>query len=198
MRFVNGARRGLLAMPLAIPLLMLTLCACKRYPESYAPPLQRPNFEDPECWERVIHMTDVDAPDHFIADIADPLAANWRWSGKRLMVHLDVPAQEGLAQAPLPQTQMQHTKLAYHIEFAIPQETFRSTGPVTLTFLLDGHALDVRRYDAAGPYQFEKYVPPEWISSGGNIRLGAEIDKVFSSQGRTYGFLLIAIGLKRN
>ncbi len=158
-------------------------CSCDRYPESYAPPAQRPDFQDPERWERVIYMTDVDAPDHFASDIFEPLAGNWRWAGQRPMIHLQVPAQG---------------RFRYHVEFAIPQETFRSTGPVTLTFLVDRHALDAKRYAATGVYEFEKDVPPEWISQGGEIRLGAEIDKVFVPAGRTYGFLLIAIGLKRN
>ena len=180
MRFVKAARWSLPVM--------LALSACARYPESYAPPDQRPNFEDPERWERVIHMIDVDAPDHFVADITDPLATNWRWTGKRPMVHLNIPAQ----------TYPTQSRLRYNIEFAIPQETFRWTGPVTLTFLVNGHALDMQRYDAVGSYQLEKDVPPNWIARGGDVRLGAEIDKVFSSTGRTYGFLLIAIGLRRN
>jgi hypothetical protein len=173
---------------LATLLATLALCACDRYPESYAPPPQHPNFEDTGRWERVVHMTDVDAPEHFVADITDPLAANWRWTGKRPMIRLDVPAHQGLARAPF----------TYHIEFAIPQETFASTGPVTLTFLADGHTLDAKHYAAAGSYAFEKDVPAEWTAHGGEIRLGAEIDKVLSSRGRAYGFLLIAIGLKRN
>jgi hypothetical protein len=179
MRFVNAARGFLLAIPLA----MLALSACQRYRESYAPPEQRAAIDDPERWERIVHMTDVDAPDHFIADISDPLAGNWRWTGKRPMVQLGVPAD---------------ANVKYHIEFAIPQETFRSTGPVTLTFLVNGRALDARHYEAAGSYEFEKDVPSEWILRGADVRLGAEIDKILSLNGRTYGFLLIAVGLKRN
>jgi hypothetical protein len=163
-------------------------CACDRYPESYAPPAQIPPFEDAERWERVVHMTDVDAPERFVADIFDPLAANWRWSGKRPMLRLDVPAQEGFGAAAL----------KYHIEFVIPQETLRASGPVTLAFLVNGHVLERRRYDAAGSYEFEKAVPPDWISGSRDVRVGAEIDKVYSSNGRTYGFLLIAMGFKRN
>ena len=164
-------------------LAMLTLCACERFPESYPAPKQAPAFDDPAGWERIVHMTDVDARDHFVGDIIEPLAANWRWTGKRPTIRLNAP---------------EHAQRKYRIEFVIPQQSFDVTGPVTLTFLVDGHTLDRKRYAAAGSYVFEKNVPPEWIS-GGEVTLGAEIDKVNAvKNGPTYGFLLIAIGLKRN
>ena len=165
-------------------LAMLGLCACRQVPEWYAVPEQRPNFEDPERWERMIRMTDVDARDYFVADIFDPLAANWRFTGQRPAIRLTPP----------PRGQRK-----YRIEFVIPEVFFKVTGPVALTFLVNERLLDRRRYAAAGAYVFEKDVPPEWIS-GGEVRLGAEIDKTFSSKAdsRAYGFLLIAIGLKRN
>ena len=180
MRFVNGA-------PCFFA--MLALCACERYPESYAPPPQRPSFEDPERWERVIRMTDVDAPDHFLAGINNFLAINWRLTGKRPLVRLDVPTQLGFVK----------TRFKYHLEFGIPQASFGVNGPETLSFLVNGNVLDRMRYAAAGLYTFEKDVPQEWIS-GGYTTVGAEIDKTFVSRedGRTYGFILVAIGLKRN
>lgn len=180
-RFCRDTRRPAIALCAAV--IVLAACSCDRYPDSYAPPEQRPNFEDAARWQRIVHMTDVDATDHFVADIMDPLAANWRWTGRRPTVHLTVPAG---------------ARLKYHVEFVIPPETFQSTGPVNVTFLIEGRALDVKHYSATGSYQFEKDVPPEWISRGGDIRVGADIDKVLTTNGRTYGFLLIAMGLKRN
>src|SRR5208283_3852059 len=127
-----------------------------------------PNFEDPDRRERGIHMTDIEAPEHVVADISDLLAANWRWTGRRPMVRLDVPARQELGPAPL----------KYHIEFAIPEVSFRVTGPVTLTFLVNEHVLDRKQYAAVGLYEFEKDIPAEWISRG-DATLGAEIDKTF-------------------
>jgi hypothetical protein len=177
-------RRGRVLTIAALPAILpaLITCACERYPDAFAPPAQRPSFEDPQRWQRVVHMTDVDAPDHFVTDIFDPLAANWRWAGKRPAIQLRVPA---------------HALLKFHIEFAIPAETFASTGPVMLTFFVNERALGTMRYTAAGSYQFEKDIPAEWIAAG-DIRLGAEIDKVVSLNGKTYGFLLIALGLARS
>ena len=179
--YANGARARLIALLPAMSLALLT-CACERYPDAYALPAQRPNFDDPQRWQRVVHMTDVDAPDHFVTDIFDPLSANWRWAGKRPTIHLNAPA---------------YAPLRFHVEFAIPPETFRSTGPVMLTFFVNERALGTMRYTGTGSYEFEKDVPPDWIA-GSDIRLGAEIDKVLLLKGRTYGFLLIALGLARS
>lgn len=127
-------------------------------------------------------MTDVDARDHIIADIFDPLAANWRWTGKNPSIRLNTPP---------------NLHRAFRIEFVIPEQGFRVTGPVTLTFLVNGHVLDRKRYAAAGTYVFEKDVPSEWIATG-DVTLGAEIDKVLPApSGPPYGFLMVAIGLKR-
>ena len=158
------------------------LCACERWPEAYPVPAQQPTFEDAERWERIVHMTDVDAHDHFTGDIFDPLSANWRWTGKKPLIRLNAPAG---------------VRRNYSIQFVIPDAAFRVTGPVTLTFLVNGHVLDRRSYSAAGPYTFEKEVPSEWIS-GGETTLGAQIDKTYKAENQpAYGFLMVAIGLKR-
>ena len=127
-------------------------------------------------------MTDVDARDHFVADIFEPLAANWRWTGRNPTIRLKAPPN--LARA-------------YSIEFAIPERDLRITGPVTLTFLVNGHVLDRKRYTAAGAYVFEKQIPPEWMATG-EATLAAEIDKVLPvPNGPPFGFLIVSIGLKR-
>jgi len=165
-------------------LAILPVCACEHWPESYAVPVQRPAFDDPDRWERVVRMTDVDAQEHFMSDIFDPLAGTWRWTGRRPMLRLHAPEQ---------------TRRSYFIDFAIPQQTLKSTGPVTLTFLVNGHILDRRTYKTAGENTFEKVVPSEWLT-GGDTTLGAEIDKTYTqkSGGRSYGFLLISLGFRRN
>ena len=132
MYFMNGARGPWIVISLG-----LLACACERYPDAYAPPAQRPDFEDPQRWQRVVHMTDVDAPEHFVADIFDPLAANWRWAEKRPAIHLNVP-NDNVSN----QNISNRAPLRFHIEFAIPPETFRSTGSVTdLTFFVNQRAL---------------------------------------------------------
>ena len=165
-------------------LAVLPLCCCAYQPDSFPVPLQRPPFDDPDRWERVVRMTDVDAQEHFVSDVFDPLAATWRWTGQRPTIRLHAP---------------ERAALQYHMEFAIPQETLKSTGPVTLTFLVNGHILDRRTYKTAGENTFAKVVPSPWMT-GGDTTLGAEIDKTYTqkSGGRSYGFLLISLGFRRN
>ena len=169
-------------------LAMLTLCSCERAAEFYPLPAQRPAFPDPDLWERIVQMTDADAQEHFVADVFDPLAANWRWTGKRPLLRLDVPQLTAPA----------HASLRYHIQFAVPELTLQANGPVTLTFLVNGHSLDRKQYVAAGEYTFEKNIPAAWIT-GGDTRLGAEIDRTFQPKntGPKFGFILVALGLKR-
>ena len=158
------------------------MCSCGRVPDSYVLPVQRPRFDDPQTWERMVRMTDVDARDHFVGEIFEPLAANWRWTGKNPTIRLEAPP---------------NLQRAYRIEFAIPEQDLRVTGPVTLTFVVNGHVLDRKQYTAAGAYVFEEQVPPEWIATG-EATLGAEIDKVMPApSGPPLGFLIVSIGLKK-
>ena len=91
--------------------------SCNRVPDSFPVPEQQPRIDDPHTWERIVRMTDVDARDTFVADIFEPLAANWRWTGKNPTIRLMVPP---------------HLHRAYRIEFVIPEQSFRVTGPVEL------------------------------------------------------------------
>ena len=167
-------------------LAMLALCSCEQSAEFYPMPAQRPAFFDPDRWERIVQMTDGDAQQHFVADVFEPLAANWRWTGKRPLLRLNVPR--------LPA----HASLIYHIEFALSEYNFQTEAPVNLTFLVNGHVLDHEQYTAHGLFAFDKEIPQEWISSG-DTTLGAEIDRTFQlkNTGPRFGFILVALGLKR-
>jgi hypothetical protein len=165
-------------------LVLLPLSSCEHGPDYYSVPAQRTSSDDPNHWERIVRMTDADAPEHFLGDILEPLSGTWRWTGKRPSIRLRAPA---------------HAQRAYFIDFAIPENTLKSTGPVTLTYLVNGRVLEQRQYSTPGEYTFEKDVPPEWIATTVTT-LGAEINKTYSEPGtgKAYGFLLVSLGLKRN
>jgi len=163
------------------------LCACQNMPESYAPPVQRPIFEEyhPE-FVNIVNMGDVDAPTRFVQDIS-PLAEgaehSWRWCKQRPTVKIRVKAT---------------ANLKYTVDLAVPDVTFRDTGPVTISFYVNQHLLDRAQYTAAGQYHFEKAVPPDWIAPREDILLAASIDKVWVSKkgDEREGFILTRIGLK--
>jgi len=160
------------------------LGACRNLPEAYAPPEQRPLIlvDRPYRVRRVISMDDSDAPSRFVRDISPALAGTWRWTGQRPAIDIFMRVNEGVR---------------YVIDFALPEVTFKATGPVTVSFLVNDHLLDSVRYTEAGDKHFEKPVPAEWIPVGRDSTVGAEIDKVWTAPDdrAKLGFVLVRIGL---
>jgi hypothetical protein len=154
-------------------------------PAPYAPPEQRQPFENfaPYRVRRVVNMADGDAEKHFVRDIGG-LAGTWRWTGKHPEVRV-----------LLRTNQMLH----YVIDFTIVEATFKDTGPVTLSFFVNGHLLDQATYKAPGSQHFDKPVPEEWVEAGKDATVAAEIDKVWVSpvDGAALGFILSGIGLRQ-
>jgi hypothetical protein len=170
----------LLALPGAV-----LLCGCQNLPAPYAPPEQRQSFENfaPYRIRRVVNMADGDAEKHFVRDIGG-LGGTWRWTGKHPEVRVFLRTN-----------QMLH----YVIDFTIVEATFKDTGPVTLSFFVNGHLLDKATYEAPGSQHFEKPVPEEWVEAGKDATVAAEIDKVWISpaDGAALGFILTGIGLRQ-
>lgn len=160
----------------------ISLAGCQNIPPPYAPPEQRPRFEDPAHWQRIVHMADVDAPEHFIRDISAHLDGSWRWSAKRPAMKIHALSADGLK---------------YKVELAVPEVTLRATGPVTIAFLINNKLLDRVRYDTPGTYRFEKPVPSDWIHAGEDAVLEAEIDKIYMDRNTPRGFILLSMGLER-
>jgi len=168
---------------LVAALLALALCSCRSLPQEYPPPEQRPSFEGYRLPAgRIVNMDDPDAALHFVRDISPGLAANWRWTDQRPAVRIRVRAVENLK---------------YTIDFTLPEATFKDTGPVTVTFTVNDHALDHVRYAAAGSRHFEKAVPADWIALNKDAIVGVEVDKPWISKedGVHLGLILTRIGL---
>jgi hypothetical protein len=168
------------------PILCLAAClgACQNLPEPYAPPEQRHPVEAPRPYriDRVINMSDDDAPAHFVRDISPVLADSWRWTGKHPAIEVNLRANDGVR---------------YVIDFTLPEVTFQATGPVTLSFYVNEHELGSVRYAEPGDKHFEKPVPQEWIPIGRKSTVAAEIDKTWTgpTDGNQLGFILTRIGL---
>ena len=162
------------------------LCGCGNLPEPYAPPAQRPFFEAPPEAARILNMGDADAESHFVQGISAELEGNtWRWTGKRPTIRLRPNSNRSLA---------------YSIDFAIAGSTFQQTGPVTLSFFVNDHLLDRVHYATPGRRRFEKPVPAEWLVSGEEATLAAEVDKVWTPPQRgaaPLGFILVSLGLEK-
>jgi hypothetical protein len=153
-------------------------------PEPYAPPVQRQPMETfrPYRIKRVINMSDPDAPAHFVQDIPGGLEGSWRWTLQKPTVKVRVRSNDDVK---------------FVIDFTLPDVTMKDTGPVTVTFSVNGHVLEAVRYAASGREHFEKPVPAEWIVPDQDALLAAEIDKLWVSKedGVKLGFILTRIGL---
>jgi len=161
----------------------LAIGACQRGPSPYPLPEQEPQFIGfkPHA-ERVLNMADADAPSYFLRDIQPDLHESWRWAMRRPAVKIKVHAA---------------TNVKYTLDFALPEITFRDTGPVTIAFMVNDHLLARVRYEHAGSYHFEKEVPEAWLTPGTEATVGAEIDKMWTStlDGAQFGFIIMRMGL---
>jgi len=157
---------------------VLAETGCQNMPEAYAPPLQRPAVEKfhPYRMQAIVSMSDNDAETHFVQDITPLATSSWRWTGKKPTVRVKARTSEDLR---------------YTIDFVLPEEHFRKTGPVNIAFLVNDRVLDRAHYSNAGNQHFEKRIPTGWVSADQNITVAAEIDKVSAD----LGMVLVRIGI---
>jgi hypothetical protein len=167
-----------------LPCAALLLSSCQQMPEPYAPPVQRQPFENfrPYRIQRVVRMNAPDAPAHFVQDISPASEGMWRWTQQKPTVKIKVRTTENLK---------------YTIDFSLAEATMKDTGPVTLSFSVNGHVLSQVRYEKSGDYHYENPVPPEWLTVDQDVLVAAEIDKMWvsKSDGVKLGFILTRIGL---
>jgi len=163
---------------------MLTSSACQNMPGPFAPPVQRQPLADfrPYRISGIVNMSDADAQTRFVQDITGLQAATWRWTGKRPTVRVMTRSTENLK---------------YTIDFAIVEATLATTGPVTVTFLVNDRVLDRARYTHAGSQHFEKPIPAGWVTAGEDVTVGAEVDKLWvpADNSPKLGMILVRMGL---
>lgn len=168
-------------------LLPMSFTGCVSQPVSYAPPAQRKPLA-PEILVRAQPMLDMSEPrveQSIVADIArGAQGAPWRWTGPRPTVKIAVKST---------------SKLRYHMELALPEVTFKDTGPVTISYFVNDQLLDKVRYDSSGQKVFDKPVPSALLKPMSDNLLAAEIDKPWlsKSDGQKLGFILSRIGLQQ-
>ena len=148
-------------------------------PEQYTTSASVPAFT-----ASMIEMSDPEAPLHFVSDIESELHAdNWRWTLKRPTINIGIP-------------DVNHLKCS--ADFSLWEGAFKQTGPVTVSFAVNGRTLAQVRYATAGLKHFEKPVPSDWLHTPGDSSVSAEIDKTFAANdGRILGFILVRMGFVR-
>jgi hypothetical protein len=168
-------------------LVLLLACACQRLPEVYPPPEQRHPVEGNigERASMMIEMRDPIAPTHFVQDIKPKLEGGyWRWTGKKPTLKILLVKAQGLK---------------FVSDFTVYEACLKQTGPVTITFTIDGQTIDKQTYTTPGYKHLDKPVNPEWLQTGVPTVISAEIDKLYHdpSDGADLGFILTKIGFER-
>lgn len=169
---------------MAVPLLLLT--ACEREPQWVPMPPQQvfnPQAE-PARYLTFIRMNDTKAPAFLSADInpGPPEGVGWRWTRQRPELKFTLE-------------ETQNRRVVWN--FGITPATFRQTGPVTITFFVNGRMLDRVRYAEPGDRHFEKPVAAEWLKPHQPTLIAAQIDPVFVSPGDgvKLGIILASAGI---
>jgi hypothetical protein len=171
---------------IAVAILSLLLCSCDRLPETYPPPEQRqPLALTPDPSAMMVDMNDPDSSQHVVKDIYyDAPGSPWRWTAGHPTVKVLVYATDNV-------------KLSS--DFAIWDEGFKQTGPIELSFVVNGRLLGKEKYASPGYKHFEKAVPADWLSPDMESTISVDVDKLYVSplDGVKFGFILTRIGFLR-
>jgi hypothetical protein len=171
---------------LACLLSLLCLAACDRPPESYPPPEQRPPVEGitPLPAAMMVSMQGSDADMAIVKDIYPATdGINWRWTKQQPTVRVLVLSTTGIK---------------YAADFSLWDDAFKITGPLEISFLVNGKLLDKVRYTTSGAKHFEKLVPADWLVDNTEATVGLAVDKLYTApaDGAKFGVILVRVGLK--
>ncbi|HLI86631.1 MAG TPA: hypothetical protein VKV17_22180 [Bryobacteraceae bacterium] len=138
---------------------------------------------DPGGVSAAVRMSDADADDYIVRDIGTMPGA-WRWA----FAHPELRFRLRSAGA---------WRLTAQI--AIPEVTFRVTGPVRVTYFVDGRKLGAIRCDHPGQFVIDQAVPAEWLAPGRYLHVTFEADRhwVSPEDGAQLSFQLFQAGFQK-
>jgi hypothetical protein len=172
-----------------VPLLLAlaTTFACATIPESLTvPPQHHPALlkDAPVFTRGLLQMSEPETDGYIVQDIPLGETGPWRWTGVKPTVKFYLTSVEGYRA---------------RLEYTVAEVTFKSTGPVTFRFLVNGHLLDTRLHKQHGTFVYDKPIPAQMLKGNSDNELAIEVDKPFVAEGdgAKLGFILSAIGLVR-
>jgi hypothetical protein len=160
----------------------LLTVSCGREPGVYAAPPQRSIDlgPDPDGPHAFVNMDDPVVDDYLVNDIS-PERGFRRWAFIRPELRFRL-------------NDVRH--LIFTAEFAIPEVTYKVTGPVTVSYAVNGRTLGAIRCDHAGDFRLEKPVPDGLVEPGKFVRVTFEANPRWISpdDGAQLSFLLRSAG----
>jgi hypothetical protein len=126
-------------------------------------------------------MSSPNASDYIVQGISrNTEGTGFRWAFEHPVLQFFVPAMD---------------QPRFVMEFALPERAFRATGPVVLTFLLNGRTFGRERYDHPGVLSYDHEVPRDWIHAEAVNQVSIEPDRVWTtSEGERYAFVMSRVG----
>ena len=159
----------MLSLDRLIGLVPLLAAGCNQLPD-YPPPPQRPALVRPDGSgpSYFLNVANPNADAYIVQGIGDQTEGRgFRWAFAHPVLRFFVPS-------------MHHPK--FLLDFALPEPTFRVTGPVTLTFSINGRFLDERRFREMGQQHYEREIPEGFLRFGALNLVSIDPDKVFVAE----------------
>jgi hypothetical protein len=161
----------------------LLAAACVRPRDSYPPPMQRSQNIEPWAVDRpFFQVGDVDASEYIVRDVdLTNCGKGWCWT---------------LAQPQLRFILNSVERQKFVADFGVMEATFAQTGPLTVSFRINGQLLGEVYCPKPASMHFEKAVPASWLSTKRDTRVTMLTDKLFVSKldGVALGFTLMRAG----
>jgi hypothetical protein len=170
-------RRGLLLI-----ILTAACLSCGRHPGKFSvPPQDTADYgPDPDGPHAFVNMDDPVAEDYFVHDISTERGyRRWAFAHPVLRFRLsDIKS------------------VTFVTEFALPEATYKVTGPVTVDYFVAGHKLGSLRCDHPGDYRISKPVPEDWLEAGEFLEVSYEANPRWISpdDGAQLSFFLRSAG----
>lgn len=170
--------------PAALLLAVLILSSCSRESAFEPIPAQSPSVAapDPPSFPCLALMTQARADQFIVTGIPLGLGAGAeRWTSESPAVKCKLPSSGPWNVV---------------MDFIVAGATLRETGPITLTFTVDGQEVERLRCDHIGEYKLRAPLPAALAIPGRELVLQATVDKpwVAPSDGSKLGVLVSAMG----
>lgn len=143
-------------------------------------PPQRPTYSGPERapYGAYLRVADPNAAAAIVSGVRPE--ARWGWTARHAKLRFHIP--DGRA-------------YDFSANLYLAAETLPRTGPVAISFAIDGKPLGVLRAGEPREYTFTRPVPAGWLRAGATVEVAIETDRVWTApDGAEYAFLLVAAG----
>jgi hypothetical protein len=160
----------------------LLAVGCHQLPDYPPPPQREPLVRaDTAGLSYFLNVANLNADAYVVQGIGSATEGwGFRWAFAHPVLRFLVPP-------------MDHPKFV--MDFALPEPTFRVTGPVTLTFSINGRLFDNRGFAEMGQQHYEHEVPEGFLRFGALNLVSIAPDKLFvAKDGAKLGFVFSRAG----